>query len=296
MLGVLLERTSTILRHPPLGVRLDASLGGLCCCLAACTPDPLGSRSSSPLNGLGGPPVGRCNNDDELGRASPSSVVSCWFSPAAPLQGFKDDDRDDDDHLPAPFGFRSSAPLGGCGRADDRDDNDRLPAPFGFRSSAPLGGCGCGLPVGGRCAEKELSRACWNEPQLCQYCPFLGLPLRFRPWTSLGGCSGDDDVDERGAGTGGLLCEEVTAANDTRAYQACVLCPGFFGEICAFHAMDHPFGQHTGGLRGAEGPGWSKGPRTSPGTHAATRSADLEFCMSFLQPTFPFLGCKLMLF
>ena len=112
--------------------------------------------------------------------------MSCWFSPAAPLQGFKDDDRDDDDHLPAPFGFRSSAPLGGCGRADDRDDNDRLPAPFGFRSSAPLGGCGCGLPVGGRCAEKELSRACWNEPQLCQYCPFLGLPLRFRPWTSLG--------------------------------------------------------------------------------------------------------------
>ena len=51
----------------PLGVRLNASLGNLCCCLAACTPDPLGSRSSSPLSGLGGPPVGRCNNDDELG-------------------------------------------------------------------------------------------------------------------------------------------------------------------------------------------------------------------------------------
>ena len=85
-----------------------------------------------------------------------------------------------------------------------------------------------------------------------------------------------------------MLCEEVTAANDTRAYQACVLCPGFFGEICAFHAMDHPFGQHTGGLRGAEGPGWSKGPRTSPGTHAATRSADLEFLHELSSTNLPF--------
>ena len=76
------------------------------------------------------------------------------------------------------------------------------------------------------------------NPDSANTAPFLGLPLRFRPWTSLGGCSGDDDVDERGAGTGGLLCEEVTAANDTRAYQACVLCPGLFGEICAFHAME----------------------------------------------------------
>ena len=49
-----------------LGVRLDASLGGLSCCLAACPPESLGSRSSSPLSGLGGLPVGRCNNDDEL--------------------------------------------------------------------------------------------------------------------------------------------------------------------------------------------------------------------------------------
>ena len=61
------------------------------------------------------------------------------------------------------------------------------------------------------------------------------------------------------------------------------------GSCCVLHTTeDHPFGQHTGGLRGAEGPGWSKGPRTSPGTHAATRSADLEFLHELSSTDLPF--------
>ena len=135
-------------------------------------------------------------------------------------------------------------------------------APLRFRSSVSLGGCGCGLPVDRRCADDKLRRAGWNEPRLCQHCSLLGLPLRFRPWTPLGGCSGDDDVDERGAGTGGLLCEELTAANDTRASEACVICPGLFGEICAFHATEPCC--MLGGHR------WSKDPGIS--THRAAGS------------------------